>query len=244
MKVKDPTLSRNARRVGHPDARLEVVAEDHAQLGSGSGIQAGLQFYEHASAVLHAGQNVETRLVVEIAEVDVSSLLKILMNEDERGSGTDVRGPVSAAIRSRKAVRRLQVDGNKIGNFPEGKFRIGAEHDAGMEDRSHLRLNAKQEEFGIKGLTETDSGMPTPGLAPDITLYLAHLGRDRRGLRTFVRSGSFGIEYRNIAGSTSTILVWITRGHTNSGTLYQPGCPHGAAVVGEQMVFVVITSYD
>src|SRR6476659_5684776 len=123
MRVKVPTLSRNARRVGHPDARLEVVAEDHAQLGSGSGIQAGLQFYEHASAVLHAVQNVETRLVVEIAEVDVSSLLKILMNKDERGSGTEVRGPVVAAIRSRKAVRGLQVDGNEIGNFPEGKFR-------------------------------------------------------------------------------------------------------------------------
>lgn len=244
MKVKDPTLSRSARRVGHPDARLEVVAEDHAQLGSGSGIQAGLQFYEHASAVLHAGQNVETGLVVEIAEVDVSSLLKILMNEDERGSGADVRGPVVAAIRSRKAVRGLQVDGDQIGNFPEGKFRIGAKHDAGMEDRSHLRLNAKQEEFGIKGLTETNSGMPTPGLAPDITLYLAHLGRDRRGLRTPVRSGSFSLEYRDIAGSTSTILVWITRGHTNAGPLYETGCPHGVAIVGEQMVFVVITSYN
>ena len=86
--------------------------------------------------------------------------------------------------------------------------------------------------------------MPTPGVAPDITLYLAHLGRDRRGLRNLVRSGPFSLEYRDVAGSTSTIFVWITRGHTNSGTLYETGCPDGVAIVGEQMVFVVITSYN
>jgi len=122
---------------------------------------------------LHSDQDIETGLEIEVAKIDISSHLKVLMQEGKRRPGANVRGPIPALRRSRKPVNSFQVQRYEVRDFSEVKLSARAKKDAGAKNRAQLRVHAEHEEFRIESSSGPHSKAPAPGFTLNVTFHIA-----------------------------------------------------------------------
>src|SRR5450759_4404080 len=150
--------------------------------------------------------------------------LEILVDENHRWSGAHIGCTISSARGRRKSVDSLQVQGDEVGDFSEGKLGVRPKQYPGMQNRPDLRLNAECEQFGIKRRARPDAYPPAPALAFNVGLNIANLLR--HGSRLGALVGCTGTtrcrgHHCNIARDSGAVFVRRTSGHSYARALYE-----------------------
>jgi hypothetical protein len=123
---------------------------------------------------LHSEQDIEAGIEIEVAEVDVSARLEILVNEGERRPRANIRGPIPLLCRPGKPVHTFEVQSDKVSHLSKRKLSTGPEENAGSKNRSHLGVHTEHEQLGIEGSSGPHPDSPAPGFAPDIALHVSN----------------------------------------------------------------------
>src|SRR6185437_3533083 len=146
--------------------QLKVVANYQSKHRSRSRPQARFRLEKSTPPRLHSKQDIKARIEIEVAEVDISARLKILVNEGKGRPGTHIWRPVAAFCRPRKAVHTFQVQRNKVRHLSECKLGAWTEENARTENGTHLRMHAEHEKLGIKCSSGSYPEPPASGFTP------------------------------------------------------------------------------
>jgi hypothetical protein len=168
----------------------KVITYDQTQSRRWSRVDAAFELKEHTVAVPQTAQDVKSNVATEIAKVYIPAFarlsLKVLMQEGEAWSGTNVCRPAALPRRNRQSVNGLQIQCEKRGNLTECKFYVWTEVNVWVEEGAHLRMHAQQDEFWIEGHACANTRLEAAQLPFNVTFGPPYLRRN--GLRWLLRT--------------------------------------------------------
>jgi hypothetical protein len=123
---------------------------------------------------LHSKKDIETYIEIEVAEINVSARLKILVNEGEGWSGAHIWGPIAALGRPGEPVDTFEIQRDEVGHLSKCKLGTRTKENPGSKDRSHLGMHAEHEELRIKGSSGPHPEPPASGFAPNVILHVSN----------------------------------------------------------------------
>jgi len=157
------------------------VPNDQPEGWRRAGIDTGPDFGEGAAAKFHTADNIQRRIELEVAELNVAAFagrcIEALMDKVERGATADVGRPAGLAAIDGQTVGDVEIEADHVRDFTPRELGAGPEGEIAAEDGSNARLNAERDQFGIEGDAAADTEAPAPNLLFDAALKFADLRR-------------------------------------------------------------------
>jgi hypothetical protein len=128
---------------------------------------------------LHSKQDIEASIEIEVAEVNISTGLEILMNEGERRSCANIGRPSAALSGPRKPVNTFEVQRDKVGYFSKCKLSVRTKKERELKIgpiwECTPNMNSSGSRFGIRPGHHRDRPARRKSVVSGVTLQVVEL---------------------------------------------------------------------